>query len=94
MQGIDCGDSKYIGGATVYSHREDLNKYFMNNIECKIVFKSENKDWKIMLRFLHLDIPDSLPGMHRICNDGLYIYDSDDIYTGAMVSQSTTPPLI
>ncbi|KAK3086668.1 hypothetical protein FSP39_021658 [Pinctada imbricata] len=99
MQGIDCGDRKYIGGATVYSHRQELSDHFMDNVECKIVFKSENKDWKIMLRFLKLDIPDILPGNNRICNDGLYIYDSDDIFTGPMVEAGgnfglcgTSPP--
>lgn len=86
MHGIDCGNKKYIGGATVYSHREENSQYYMNNNECKITFKADNEGWRIMLRFLELDIPDIDPN-NGICNDALYIYDSEDVFTGAMVSK-------
>ena len=88
MHGIDCGNKKYIGGATVYSHREENSEYYMNNNECKITFKADNEGWRIMLRFLELDIPDIDPN-NGICNDALYIYDSEDVFTGAMVSKKT-----
>ena len=89
MHGIDCGNKKYIGGATVYSHREENSEYYMNNNECKITFKADNEGWRIMLRFLELDIPDIDPN-NGICNDALYIYDSEDVFTGAMVSTKHT----
>lgn len=89
MHGIDCGNKKYIGGATVYSHREENSEYYMNNNECKITFKADNEGWRIMLRFLELDIPDIDPN-NGICNDALYIYDSEDVFTGAMVSKKHT----
>lgn len=84
MHGIDCGNKKYIGGATVYSHREENSQYYMDENECKITFKADNEGWRIMLRFLELDIPDIDPN-NGICNDALYIYDSEDVFTGAML---------
>ncbi|XP_074646015.1 uncharacterized protein LOC141902267 [Tubulanus polymorphus] len=79
MDGVDCSDIKYLGGATVLSHRPDT-QYYTNNNECTMTFKAENKNWKIMLQVLEIDIPDIMP-YHNLCNDALYVYDSDKVGT-------------
>ncbi|XP_013380303.1 uncharacterized protein LOC106151531 isoform X1 [Lingula anatina] len=79
MEGADCGDTKYIGGATVYSHiNPQTETYYRDNIECRLVFKAENEDWKIMMQVVELDIPDR--SLRSVCNDALYVYDSARIY--------------
>ncbi|XP_050399612.2 uncharacterized protein LOC126816865 [Patella vulgata] len=83
MEGLDCGDSKHIGGATVYSnYRKNSNSVYSHNIECQVTFKAENDDWRLMLRIIELDIPDR--STSGICNDALYVYDESSIYTRAM----------
>ncbi|ESP03738.1 hypothetical protein LOTGIDRAFT_171167 [Lottia gigantea] len=83
MEGLDCGDSKHIGGATVYSNfRGDVSTVYGNDIECQMTFKAENKDWRLMLRIIELDIPDRTST--GLCNDALYVYDESSIYARAM----------
>lgn len=88
MEGLDCGDTKHIGGAVVYSHRTELNSYYNTSVECKITFKVENDGWKIMLRIIQLDIPD-LNNHNGLCNDALYIFDDSTIITKMQPMVST-----
>ena len=85
MEGNDCGDGKYIGGATVYSH---LNPHgsslYKNSIECRITFKAENDQWRLMMRFVELDIPDKT--YNGLCSDAVYVYDANTIGGRAVVS--------
>ena len=81
--GIDCDHTHYIGGATVYSQKH-IYQYYGINIDCTITFKTENKGWKLMLRVVDLDIPDKDVDTD-ICNDAMYIYDDETIYSSPMV---------
>lgn len=72
-----------LGGAVVYSHFINVTKNYRDKIDCELKFKSRNKDWKLMLRVLEMDIPDRNDG---ICNDALYVSDSEFIYRNSMVS--------
>ena len=89
MEGNDCGDGKYIGGATVYSH---LNPHgsslYKNSIECRITFKAENDQWRLMMRFVELDIPDKT--YNGLCSDAVYVYDANTIGGRAVVSDLYT----
>ncbi|OWF56878.1 uncharacterized protein LOC110446471 isoform X1 [Mizuhopecten yessoensis] len=82
MDGVECDDTKHIGGATVYSHNVEKAMYYGEDLSCSITFRPENSGWKLMLRIIELDIPDRLPS--GVCNDALYIYDTDSIYAAAM----------
>ncbi|KAL3858958.1 hypothetical protein ACJMK2_009203, partial [Sinanodonta woodiana] len=82
MEGIDCGDTKTLGGAVVFSHRFYTEQQYNNNVECRMTFKAQNEGWKLMLRILELDIPDRMP--NGLCNDALYVYDDMDVFTKAM----------
>jgi hypothetical protein len=44
--------------------------------QCQITFKAENEGWKLVLRFEYLDIPDKTG---KICNDAIYVFDSNGI---------------
>ncbi|KAJ8303089.1 hypothetical protein KUTeg_019485 [Tegillarca granosa] len=89
MEGLDCGDTKHIGGAVVYSHRTELNSYYNTSVECKITFKVENDGWKIMLRIIQLDIPDL---NHKgLCNDALYIFDDSTTLTKMQPMNKSVP---
>ncbi|XP_041376541.1 uncharacterized protein LOC121389015 [Gigantopelta aegis] len=82
MQNPDCADSKYLGGATVFSHNLKQNITYSSPIECSMTFRAQNKNWKLMLRMLELDIPDRTP--KGICNDALYFFDGESHLTRAM----------
>lgn len=84
MYGIDCGNKKYIGGVIVYLYWEENFQYYMDENECKIIFKVDNEGWRIMLRFLEFDIFD-IDLNNGICNDVFYIYDFEDVFIGVMV---------
>ena len=79
MDGNDCGNGKSIlGGATVFSHRDvTKRKDYKDNNNCRLTFEAEEEDMKIMLRVVELDIPDITHS--ELCNDALYIYDSNNI---------------
>ncbi|VDI37355.1 Hypothetical predicted protein, partial [Mytilus galloprovincialis] len=76
MKNPECAEFKYLGGATVYSHDKQYTEYYEHMISCRMTFKAENEDWKLVLRFISLDIPDRTD---RICNDAVYVFDSDQI---------------
>ena len=73
-----------LGGAVVYSHYINSSVYFNDDTDCLMIFKARREDWKLMLRMIELNIPDRTP--NGICNDALYVADSDNIYTNNMVS--------
>jgi hypothetical protein len=78
MAGQDCDSTILLGGAVVYSHYINQSKSYNNEVNCQIKFKSKKSDWKIMLRMLEMDIPDRQK--NGICNDALYVSDSDKMY--------------
>lgn len=78
MTGQDCDSTILLGGAVVYSHYMNQNKTYGYDVNCQIKFKSKNSDWKLMLRMLEMDIPDRQE--NGICNDALYVSDSEQIY--------------
>ncbi|XP_064640279.1 uncharacterized protein LOC135495495 [Lineus longissimus] len=78
MDDTDCGDGKYLGGASVYSHQRQEGDFYRDRIECRITFKAENDGWKLRLQILELDIPDKSENSY-ICNDALYVYDANTI---------------
>ena len=78
MRGSDCGHTIVLGGAVVYSHFINVTKSYEDNVNCRLKFKARNKDWKLMLRMLEMDIPDRQE--NGICNDALYISDADNIF--------------
>lgn len=81
----DCGKTNVvIGGATVYSHHMNYDDLYDNGIGCSIGFRTEHDGWRIMLRVIDLDIPNRTA--RGICNDALYIYDHETIFTTVMVS--------
>ncbi|XP_064599439.1 abnormal cell migration protein 13-like [Liolophura sinensis] len=84
MQGADCGNRKHLAGAVVYSHvRSDKqHEHYTHGIECQLTFQTENTGWRLMLRVLDIDIPDM--SRRGICNDALYVYDDETIFTRAM----------
>lgn len=82
MSGADCDSTILLGGAVVYSHYINQSRLYMNDINCQIRFKAKKSDWKIMLRMLELDIPDRQ--VNGICNDALYVSDSDRIYNAML----------
>lgn len=86
MQGADCGNRKHLAGAVVYSHvRSDKqHEHYTHGIECQLTFQTEKTGWRLMLRVLDIDIPDM--SRRGICNDALYVYDDETIFTRAMVS--------
>ncbi|KAK2184081.1 hypothetical protein NP493_283g02021 [Ridgeia piscesae] len=75
MDGSDCDSRKLIGGATVYSH---IGKTYKHNIDCRITFKADKEGWKLLIRLVHLDIPDT--SYNQLCNDALYVYDAKNIF--------------
>ena len=85
MTGSDCSKVILLGGAVVYSHFINVTKHYGDNANCQLKFESRNKDWKLMLRVLEMDIPDRDNG---ICNDALYVSDSDDIYKSMVSMQA------
>ena len=83
----DCGREVKLGAATVFSHSpSDL--YFSHSQECEITFVAENENWRLMIQFEYLDIPDYL--YTGVCSDALYIYDSDKIGKRTFVSTHYT----
>lgn len=76
MENPECNDFKYLGGATVYSHDKQLSEYYDHRISCQITFKAENEGWKLVLKFVYIDIPDR---DDKICNDAIYVFNSDKI---------------
>lgn len=86
MDGRDCGsDIKDLGGAVVYSHFGAFDRvFYRDGIDCRITFKAERTGWRLMLRFMRLDIPDR--SGKDICNDAIYIYDGATIFSRAVVS--------
>ena len=82
MDGNDCDSRKLVGGATVYSH---IGKTYSHNIDCRITFKAEREGWKLLIRLVHLDIPDT--SYNQLCNDALYVYDAKNIFGQPMVSR-------
>ena len=86
MVGPDCGASQLLDGATVLSHyaTEDENLY-AHNIECRMTFRSESEDWKLMMRVVELDIPDM--AYSELCNDALYVYDASNVMGRPVVSK-------
>ena len=86
MEGNDCGrKGKLLGGVTIFSHpwTDDSGSYG-NNIECRLTFKAENDDWKLMMRVVELDIPDK--SFSELCNDAVYVYDASTIMGRPFVS--------
>ena len=81
MDGNDCDSRKLIGGATVYSH---IGKTYKHNIDCRITFKADKEGWKLLIRLVHLDIPDT--SYNQLCNDALYVYDAKNIFGQPVVS--------
>ena len=87
MEGSDCGrKGKLLGGVTIFSHpwTDDSGSYG-NNIECRLTFKAENDDWKLMMRVVELDIPDK--SFSELCNDAVYVYDASTIMGRPFVSR-------
>lgn len=82
--GSDCGKEYKIGGATVYSHYRPESATYKDLQECTITFAAEQPDWKLMLNFEILDIPDQ--SFNGVCNDALYIYDSKRLGENPFVS--------
>ncbi|KAL4235071.1 hypothetical protein ACF0H5_006709 [Mactra antiquata] len=78
MSGQHCDSTVLLGGAVVYSHYMNQSRLYRDEVDCEIRFKSKNSNWKIMLRMLEMDIPDRQD--NGICNDALYVSDSDKIY--------------
>ncbi len=90
MEGSDCGrKGKLLGGAIILSHphTDDASSYG-NNVECRLTFKADHDDWKLMMRVVELDIPDKSFG--ELCNDALYVYDASTIMGRPVVSTSYT----
>src|SRR6218665_759082 len=86
MDGRDCGsDIKDLGGAVVYSHFGAFDRvFYRDGIDCRITFKAERTGWRLMLRFMRLDVTDR--SGKDICNDAIYIYDGATIFSRAVVS--------
>ncbi len=85
MQGSYCGEKQVLDGATVYSHLGASGEgNYADNIECRITFRAENENLKLMLRVLDLDIPDT--SYNELCNDALYVYDAKNIMGRPVVS--------
>ena len=82
MDGNDCDSRKLVGGATVFSH---TGTTYSHNIDCRITFKAEREGWKLLIRLVHLDIPDT--SYNQLCNDALYVYDAKNIFGQPMVSR-------
>ena len=85
MDGMDCGKTLDLGGAIVFSHHFYMSQLYNHSVRCTLTFKAQNAGWKLMLRVLELDIPDRR--YNGYCNDALWVYDADSIYTKAMVSR-------
>lgn len=83
MDGMDCGKTLDLGGAIVFSHHFYMSQLYNHSVRCTLTFKAQNAGWKLMLRVLELDIPDRR--YNGYCNDALWVYDADSIYTKAMV---------
>lgn len=85
QDGGDCGKTKNVGGATVYSHFEPhINVKYGHDAGCTMTFHAENEGWTLMLRVVELDLPNK--SETGLCNDALYVYDADSYYTRAVVS--------
>ena len=86
MEGSDCDrKGKLLGGVTIFSHpwTDDASSY-ADNIECRLTFKAEKDDWKLMMRVVELDIPDK--SFSELCNDAVYVYDASNIMGRPVVS--------
>ena len=88
MDGADCGKTLDLGGAIVFSHHYYMSKLYNHSVICTLRFKAQNEGWKLMLRMLELDIPDRQ--YNGWCNDALWVYNADSIYTNGMVSTVVT----
>ena len=76
----DCGEEHVLAGATVYSHYQTQTEInYGHNIDCRLTFKARHDGWRLMLKVEELDIPDSSFGL---CNDAVYIYDSQHYIIG------------
>lgn len=85
MDGVDCGKTLELGGAIVFSHHFYMTQMYNHSIMCTLKFKAQNSGWKLMLRLLELDIPDRQ--YNGLCNDALWVYDADSIYSMDMVME-------
>ena len=86
MEGTDCEKTRVIDGATVYSHvKAQEDALYEHNTECRMTFEAERNGWKLMMRLIHLDIPDK---SYDLCNDALYVYDSSSIIGRPVVSKT------
>ncbi len=81
-----CDGYTVLGGAIVYSHhggsQETMDTYG-DSIDCRITFRAEHDGWRLMLRIVDLDIPDT--SYRELCNDALYIYDAKTYTVGQAV---------
>lgn len=82
----ECSSKRvvYLGGAVVYSHTNQNKEVYRDHIECKITFKAEQKDSKLMMKVVSLDLPDQ--AYNKLCNDALYVYDANSIFGRTVVS--------
>lgn len=86
-----CNTEVELGSATVYSHSSSDSLQFAHDTDCKVTFVAKNTNWKLMLQFEMLDIPDFL--YNGVCTDGVYIYDDSKISGRTFVSIIRNPKL-
>ncbi|XP_055891263.1 low-density lipoprotein receptor class A domain-containing protein 2-like isoform X3 [Biomphalaria glabrata] len=82
MDESDCGNTKTVGGALVYSHSPSRGDYYPHDIDCQITFEAESGDFKLMMRVIEMDLPDRTATGK--CNDALYVYDANTFLARAM----------
>ncbi|ELT99959.1 hypothetical protein CAPTEDRAFT_223728 [Capitella teleta] len=75
-----CDNKKLVllGGAVVYSHRNQEDMMYSDKIDCQITFKADDGASKVMMQIVNMDLPDQ--SYNKLCNDALYVYDGHNIF--------------